>query len=820
MKSVMICRYFFLLFAFCPAFSPAQSPAPAEDQPMKARLNQSSRHLEAKEYAQAKAAGRALLLLAQRQGADSLAGAACHLIGQAYYYEGEYQQALKCFQEGIRYCPYQISPALWAQLSYRAGVCHIYLGELQVAIDSTFLPVIYQKEGLLPDGHKELYNIYVGIGAAYRRLGLLDSCENAYQEALQLLYRFNIESASIFYNLRQLYEDMGKYDKALKYALLTLQADEATQDSANLAQDHSMLAKLYSLAGELENARKHADISVQLTERLLFPVNPASIYANMARVQKLEGDFQGAAATLEKALKMNALPMETSNIQISLGECYLHLGDPASAERFLLLGNTYQKKTKQFIQYAESSRVLAVLYMEQGKWEQAEYFLKETARYIESSKNIEEKADFYAVYSDFLTRRGRHREALGAYKLYTRLQDSIFSLESMARFQELSAAFKAEELKNDLLKKENEVLKEQQRRRRLLITASFLLITTLLLWARQIYRNIQARRQVNAFLRKIHDQMEQAESFFQAMEASLSVDIRATENPAGNAAPAVSAAAFLQGRPELADEFNAINQDIIRLRGNFQRFQKQLAYFEQASLEEKKKLADTIEKLQAIQYSMAHDLKGPLFRLKIILNNLFAYSGEGLAKGWKAEALQILVDMESLINSLVLIMNIEQAGLRFSRFSLGALIESILREQAEVVEKTGAVALYDGLPEICSDRHLMKIVWGNLISNALKFSSHGQEPHIVIKAAAQDDKWLLSIKDNGIGWEKGRENKLFQPFSQLSDIGALRQGSGVGLFITRKILKILGGDIIAERGARGATFTVMIPEKKKYQRGE
>ncbi|MCB1958446.1 MAG: hypothetical protein KDG55_22450, partial [Rhodocyclaceae bacterium] len=133
---------------------------------LKRQLEEGFIELEKGASDQAIAVGKEALLKAKNLRADSLAGVACQLVGQGYYYKKEYQEALQYLKEGLLFCAEGAKPLLRAQLLYRSGVCMIYLGNNQVAIDSAFLPIIAQKEVLLSVNPKVVYNAYVGQGSA------------------------------------------------------------------------------------------------------------------------------------------------------------------------------------------------------------------------------------------------------------------------------------------------------------------------------------------------------------------------------------------------------------------------------------------------------------------------------------------------------------------------------------------------------------------------------------------------------------------------------------------------------------------------------
>ena len=107
----------------------------------------------------------------------------------------------------------------------------------------------------------------------------------------------------------------------------------------------------------------------------------------------------------------------------------------------------------------------------------------------------------------------------------------------------------------------------------------------------------------------------------------------------------------------------------------------------------------------------------------------------------------------------------------------------------------------DFLPEIFGDKILFTQLYQNLIHNAMKFTD--ETPCIAITAEKRkDNTWVLGIRDNGIGIEEEFLEGIFLPFRQLHSRSKYK-GSGVGLSICSKIIKLHGGRIWTESGGLG-----------------
>jgi len=112
----------------------------------------------------------------------------------------------------------------------------------------------------------------------------------------------------------------------------------------------------------------------------------------------------------------------------------------------------------------------------------------------------------------------------------------------------------------------------------------------------------------------------------------------------------------------------------------------------------------------------------------------------------------------------------------------------------------------DQLPNAIGDPKLIRQVWVNLFSNALKFSSTQERAVIKVRSERKGDEVLYSICDNGVGFDMRYTEKLFGVFQRLHAVTEF-EGTGVGLAITQRIILRHGGRIWAEGETdKGATF--------------
>jgi light-regulated signal transduction histidine kinase (bacteriophytochrome) len=118
----------------------------------------------------------------------------------------------------------------------------------------------------------------------------------------------------------------------------------------------------------------------------------------------------------------------------------------------------------------------------------------------------------------------------------------------------------------------------------------------------------------------------------------------------------------------------------------------------------------------------------------------------------------------------------------------------------------------ESLPPCAGDPILIRQVWQNLISNAIKFSAHQNNPRISITGTETPEYVEYCIQDNGVGFDMRYANKLFTMFSKLHS-GNSFEGQGIGLALCKEILAKHGGTIRADsKPGEGARFYITLPK--------
>jgi PAS domain S-box-containing protein len=225
-------------------------------------------------------------------------------------------------------------------------------------------------------------------------------------------------------------------------------------------------------------------------------------------------------------------------------------------------------------------------------------------------------------------------------------------------------------------------------------------------------------------------------------------------------------------------------------------------------------LEATNEELESFSYSISHDLRSPLY----ILLRFFQVIDEhywGQLDEKMQEMLKLMKDstkrMDKMISALLAFSRLGSKEVVKAPIDCGQLVSSILAE-FKTAGQDRAQVLVGPLPHMEGDPTLMYHVFTNLISNALKYSSKVSAPVVQVGYLDDQDDGVYFIKDNGVGFDMGKAEKMFgvfQRFHKEEDF----EGTGVGLATVKRIVAKHGGKIWAEgKAGQGATFFFSLPK--------
>jgi PAS domain S-box-containing protein len=217
--------------------------------------------------------------------------------------------------------------------------------------------------------------------------------------------------------------------------------------------------------------------------------------------------------------------------------------------------------------------------------------------------------------------------------------------------------------------------------------------------------------------------------------------------------------------------------------------------------------------LESFSYSVSHDLRAPLRAMdgfSLALLEDYGASLDDEARRFVKQIRDGSRRMNSLIEDLLRLSRLGRAALSRQRVDMDQLVREVAEDLGIPATAPKVEFRFSRLPECQGDPSLLKQVWFNLISNALKYSQHRPQVCIEVgcEAGAQGDAYF--VRDNGVGFDMKYAAKLFQVFQRLHGQEEF-EGNGVGLALSRQIITRHGGSIWAEsEPGMGACFRFVI----------
>jgi PAS domain S-box-containing protein len=226
-------------------------------------------------------------------------------------------------------------------------------------------------------------------------------------------------------------------------------------------------------------------------------------------------------------------------------------------------------------------------------------------------------------------------------------------------------------------------------------------------------------------------------------------------------------------------------------------------------------LENVNKELEAFTYSVSHDLRAPLRHIsgfaQLLNDNKNASIDEKSNR-----YLNIITDsakqMGKLIDDLLHFSKMGRAALQYGPVDFNELVSHVIEGIKNSHDYKNTEWEVEQLPTLLADFSLMKIVFVNLMSNAVKYSSKVDFPKIQIGIKGREDsKVILYVRDNGAGFDMTYAHKLFGVFQRLHSSEEY-EGTGIGLATVRRIVHKHNGDIWADaKVGKGATFFFSLP---------
>ncbi len=458
----------------------------------------------------------------------------------------------------------------------------------------------------------------------------------------------------------------------------------------------------------------------------------------------------------------------------ALGKIAFELGDYAEATRYHEAALRIRLRTDNQYEVARSYEALAGISLAQKQLEEAEAYLQKS---LDIAKEIHAKnteKELYLLFSELFQRRQAFDKSLSYYKKYSFLKDSLFDSEKNRQINQLQIRFQnAENEKRNLL------LDNQLRRQRNITVFVILGLVAALIFAFVLYREYQLNLRANHLLTQQKEEIaEQRDKLATARQ-----------------------------------EVENTNEELRALNHHLEEVVNERTKHLQQAYEE---LKQTNQELDLFVYRASHDFRGPLATLMGLVQAAALDTQDPQILFYFQKVEYTAHKLSRMLSKLLMVNAISHKAMELSEVSLKSLLTEALQELPPTLasEQFDIQAHFSENLHFFSDAYFLRIIFYNLIENTMVFRNpHAPKSTLHILAAPEDQHLQLVFEqEGGMPVEAVVRTRLFEMFFRGSEKS---QGNGLGLYIVKKSVEKLGGEIHVEAISEGGLrFSIQLPLAK------
>ncbi|AZA84911.1 histidine kinase [Chryseobacterium lactis] len=221
------------------------------------------------------------------------------------------------------------------------------------------------------------------------------------------------------------------------------------------------------------------------------------------------------------------------------------------------------------------------------------------------------------------------------------------------------------------------------------------------------------------------------------------------------------------------------------------------------------------EELDSFSYTISHDLGTPLTVMKLNAQMLLGNLTDGSDKS-KTKINTIIEEIDNMAEMMQDVLQLSRAkhsDLQLESLKTAQTIQKISDNAKMTYGSPNSQIIIKDCPDVLADKTMLHQVFLNIINNAVKYSSHKDQPKVQIEGTEDGQTIIYKISDNGIGIPEEEKHKMFKIFNRMDNAKKFK-GNGIGLSIVHRIMKRIGGNVDYESNKDGTSFILTF--KKPY----
>ncbi len=648
------------------------------------------------------------------------------------------------------------------------------------------------------------------IGIVYKGMSDYEKALDFYQRSLTISNAIGDKESSskVLINIGNIYKNKGQYSKALEYYQKALKLNEKIENKTITANAYINAGLVNKIMGNDSLAMEYYNKALKIYESTGNKKNISIILINIGTVYHHEQKFFKAIEYYKRALKIQKeinYKRGIATIYLNIGVINNELGNTAKAIEYYQKALAIQKEIGDKYLIAGTLANLASLYLQKKDYKKAIEYSEKSLAISKKIESLRWEALDYNNLSLAYERLKDYKNALDYSKLWINIKDSIYGIEKTKAVAEIQTKYESEKKEKQIIsqkaalekskleieKQKAQRLKQKTERNMFLVAFVFAIFVAIVLF--RLYRT---KKNANALLEKQKREIEAVNEELNQTNEELNATIEMVEDQ----------------KNEIEKYNNQLRQQNAEIQAINELLEKQKQDLEEANAT-KTKFFNII----------AHDLRSP-FNALLGFSEMLLESHAGLDDKERGKMISYLVTSAKgaydLVENLLKWASTQTGKVSFSPVECN--ISELLKETLFNINSAAEnkkISIFTEMPEnltVFADKEMLKTIFRNLVSNAIKFTREGGK--ITIKAEETDSEVRFSVEDTGVGMSKEVSEKIFG-ITQITTHGTNNEkGTGLGLILCKEFVERHGGKIRVESEVgKGSKFIFTIPITKQKE---
>lgn len=212
------------------------------------------------------------------------------------------------------------------------------------------------------------------------------------------------------------------------------------------------------------------------------------------------------------------------------------------------------------------------------------------------------------------------------------------------------------------------------------------------------------------------------------------------------------------------------------------------------------------EELDSFSYTISHDLGTPLTVMKLNAQMLLSnFEKTEKNKNKLNSIIEEIDNMAEMMHDVLQLSRAKHSDIELENVQTVRTIQKISENAKMTFDSPRSEIIIKECPDVLADKTMLHQVFLNIINNAIKYSSHNEQPRVEIEGSEDGEAIIYRISDNGIGIPEEEKHKMFKIFNRMDNAKKFK-GNGIGLSIVHRIMKRIGGNVAYESNKDGTSF--------------